>query len=50
MMKSQGNLSLIMFLVVMALTPWDCKDQCKACVCRFDNGAWTCECVIPREG
>ena len=37
-------------LVVALLTPWDCKEQCKACVCRFDAGAWTCECIAPREG
>ena len=43
-------MSAILLLLALFLTPQDCKDQCKACVCRYEAGAWTCECISPRMG
>jgi len=43
-----GRSRIILLLLALFLTPQDCKDQCKACICQWDGHEYVCVCIAPR--
>ncbi len=44
----RSGAAALVLVVVALLTPQECKDQCKACICQWDGQEFVCVCLAPR--